>query len=76
MFGSYYTELAIGAAVLALAAVLWHLLLRAFRREPRPAILQAAMVAEFTIVFEVGLVALGVTLLINGMVEAIPLIAG
>lgn len=72
MFGSYFIELIAGIAVLALAALLWPVLLRAFRREPVPAFLRPALAAEISIVFEVALVAVGVSLLIDGVAKAIP----
>jgi hypothetical protein len=72
MFGSIPAEFTFGLVLLALAAVLWRFLLRAFRRQPLPLLLRSEMAAPLSTVVEVGLLAFGCAALIDATAKLLP----
>lgn len=72
MFGSYYTEIAVGLGFLVAAALLLRYLHYAFRHEPLPLLLRGDMAAQLSAVLEVALLAFGAAALIDAAAKAIP----
>jgi hypothetical protein len=72
MFGSYYAEFALGLMLLAVAAGLWVLLLRLFRRPAGPGPFRGEMAAQISTIFEIALLAFGLTTIFDAAVHMIP----
>ena len=71
MFASYVTELAFGLALSAAAVGFGWYLYRASRRARPPLLLRSDVVGDIVTVCEMGLIAIGVAYLIDGVTRAL-----
>jgi len=72
MFTTYPMEFVIGAVLVAAAVVFGKYLYRAARRAQAPFVVRNGGAADVAIVFELGLLVIGVAYLVDGVVRALP----